>query len=243
MSASVPAARAASHIRAVSTASIAIGFSHSTAFPAASAPTAISACVTGGVTMLTKSTSGCATTSRQSDATDGIPNSRATASAFSRRPLATATRRAPATQAHAGNCVVRANPVPTMPTPTVLSISTCLCYAEIFPSVLGTCGCATLQQTPSVPEFPRSLAAVTVRTANVTLFDFSLDCSPGVPPFYHLGNSESFGGVVAVVKLKHYGIRLAAIDARMFTKVVKDFLSLFVFQPLIETPQLFPVML
>ncbi|HEX8188806.1 MAG TPA: hypothetical protein VF586_10670 [Pyrinomonadaceae bacterium] len=82
-----------------------------------------------------------------------------------------------------------------------------------------------------------------VRTANVTLLDFSLDSLPGVSPFYHLGNGESFGGVVAVVELKHYRVGLAAIDARVFAKVVKDLLSLFVFQPLIEAPQLFPVVL
>jgi hypothetical protein len=84
---------------------------------------------------------------------------------------------------------------------------------------------------------------VTVRTTNVTFFDFSLDSLPGVSPFYHLGNGESFGGVVAVVELKHYRVGLTAIDARMFAKVVKDLLSLFVLQPLIESPQLFPVML
>jgi hypothetical protein len=94
-----------------------------------------------------------------------------------------------------------------------------------------------------VPELPRSFAAVTVRTTDVTFFDFSPDSLPGVPPFYHLGDGESFGGAVTVVELKHYGVGLAAIDARVFAKVVKDLLSLFVFQPLVEAPQLFPVML
>jgi hypothetical protein len=49
--------------------------------------------------------------------------------------------------------------------------------------------------------------------------------------------------MVTVVELKHHGVGLAAIDARVFAKVVKDLLGPFVFQPLIETPQLFPVML
>lgn len=46
-----------------------------------------------------------------------------------------------------------------------------------------------------------------------------------------------------MVELKHYRVGLAAIDARVFAKVVKDVLSLFIFQPLIEAPQLFSVML
>ena len=46
-----------------------------------------------------------------------------------------------------------------------------------------------------------------------------------------------------MVELKYHGVGLAAIDARVFAKVVKDLLSLLVFQPLIEAPQLFPVML
>ena len=49
--------------------------------------------------------------------------------------------------------------------------------------------------------------------------------------------------MVTVIELKHYGVGLAAIDARVLAKVVKDFLSLFIFQSLIEAPQLFPVML
>jgi hypothetical protein len=48
--------------------------------------------------------------------------------------------------------------------------------------------------------------------------------------------------LAAVVELKHYGVGLATSDARVFSKVVKDFLSLVVFQPLIEAPRLFPVM-
>ena len=46
-----------------------------------------------------------------------------------------------------------------------------------------------------------------------------------------------------MVELKHYGVGLAAIDAMVFAQVVKDLLSLLVFQPLIKAPQLFPVML
>ena len=84
---------------------------------------------------------------------------------------------------------------------------------------------------------------MTVRTTDITFLDFSPDSLPGRAPFYHPGNSESFGGMVTVVELKHHGVGLAAIDARVFAKVVKDLLGLFVFQPLIEAPQLFPVML
>jgi hypothetical protein len=80
-----------------------------------------------------------------------------------------------------------------------------------------------------MPELLRSFAAVAVRTADVTFVDLSPDRLPGAPPFYHLGNGESLGGVVTVVELKHYGVGLAAIDARMLPKVVKDLLSLFVF--------------
>jgi hypothetical protein len=68
--------------------------------------------------MLTKSTSSRATTSLQSPAATGIPNSRATRSAFSFRPLAIATTRAPSHALNPGICVVRANPVPMMPMPT-----------------------------------------------------------------------------------------------------------------------------
>jgi hypothetical protein len=46
-------------------------------------------------------------------------DSRATASAFSRCPLAIAATRAPSHTRKAGICVERANPAPMMPTPTV----------------------------------------------------------------------------------------------------------------------------
>src|SRR5947209_1500104 len=69
--------------------------------------------------MLMMSTSSRATISRQSEATKGMSNSRAAASAFSRWPLAIATTRAPSHARKAGNCVVRAKPVPMMPMPTV----------------------------------------------------------------------------------------------------------------------------
>jgi hypothetical protein len=49
-----------------------------------------------------------------------MPNSRATRSAFSRRPLAIDTTRAPSHAAKAGSCVVRAKPVPMMPMPISL---------------------------------------------------------------------------------------------------------------------------
>ena len=72
---------------------------------------------TGGVTMLTRSTSSRATTSRQSSATCSMSNSRATRSAFSRCPLAIATTRAPSHARKPGICVERAKPAPMMPIP------------------------------------------------------------------------------------------------------------------------------
>jgi hypothetical protein len=108
-------------MRAASSKFIAVGFSQRTALPASSAARVISACVAGGVVTHTKSTSSRAITSRQLSPTNGISNSRATRSAFSLCPLATATTRAPPHALNAGICVVRANPAPMMPTPTTLS--------------------------------------------------------------------------------------------------------------------------
>src|SRR5687767_216827 len=96
----------------------AIGFSHSTALRCSSAASVISMCVAGGVTILTRSTSLRWTSSCQSSATCSMPNSFATASARSRRPLAMATIFAPMQSRKPGICVVRANPVPTIPIPT-----------------------------------------------------------------------------------------------------------------------------
>jgi hypothetical protein len=76
---------------------------------------------------------------------------------------------------------------------------------------------------------------VAVRTANITLFNFNLDSLPGVPPFYHPRDGTPFGGAVTVVELKHYGVGLAAVDARVVLQVVKDFLGLSSFSRLLKS--------
>src|SRR5215213_6269902 len=68
--------------------------------------------------MLTRSTSGCLTSSCQSAATCSMPNSFAITSARSGLRLAIATTFAPMQSRKPGICVVRANPVPIIPIPT-----------------------------------------------------------------------------------------------------------------------------
>jgi hypothetical protein len=88
--------------------------------------------------MLTRSTSSRSTSSCQSPATCGMPNSSATTAARSRWPLAIATTFAPMQSRKPGIWVVRANPVPTIPIPTgAFFMATyftefCVSFANVF---------------------------------------------------------------------------------------------------------------
>jgi len=91
-----------------------------------------------------------------------------------------------------------------------------------------------LQQAAPVSELPRSFTAVTVSASHIAFLDLSLNLRPSVAPLYHLGDVQRSSGGVAVVELKHYGVCLAAVNARVLPEIVEDPFRLIILQLLLK---------
>jgi len=76
-----------------------------------------------------------------------------------------------------------------------------------------------------------------IRAARVALFDFGLNLRPGVAPLDHLSHVQLFSGGVSVIKLKHYGVCLTTVNARMFPEIIEHSFRCIILQFFIESFQ------